>query len=719
MSCKTFCIICATIISLCSYGQRRSMDEAKQILINRNAAYNKCKTFTAFQKQIVACKNTSQVAYAPFYVFSDTISERFVIISGDERMQTILAECNKTHFDDNNIPPALQELMSLYEERYDSLHSGTSEESKLYASTLQAPDISPLMDLKWGQDSPFNDMCPQRSASGCVATAMSQIMKYYDYPAVGRGTYSYTSDTKWYSCSFDFSAAHFDWDNMLSYYGLGSSERNNRAVSELLYACGVSVSMDYDTESGAYAVDVPFALINYFGYNPYISCLNRAYYSTSDWLSILYKELESGRPVLYTGSDSRSGGHAFVVHGCRSSDGNVYVNWGWNGRYDGYYALDALDPDRYRFSSNQSMVYNIYPESMGEEETIFYADKMYLSKDMSMNAKAEFNLIDLWCSVNKATYGCKKNKFQGIIGLMLCDEDGVELRILTEKNTDELRAFEGYDKIILPFVPSQEFLIDGRYIIRPYARPTNSDKKTFIRTEGGKTDSYSFYVENGLINGVGSVNPDIGDKTVVWQEDFEKTALGNTVSNNLIIGDGVWETIKVMMSSSNIPDAYSGKGYAYIKYKNNTFNETINVCQLQTEKIYLGIDKNYSLCFASLKHTSNKQSEDMLTILYSTDGKEWESLQSINVQNTTEWSDKYLPLPNVTSLYLAFEGSIHSGSSLYIDNIRVVEDTTLKITKKNALSDGQKNFYGLMGEKYHSIVSPGIYIVNGKKTIIH
>ena len=232
-------------------------------------------------------------------------------------------------------PEGLKSLISLYIEEYNILQSVESEDSDMIIHlSSAAPEISPLLKTRWGQNSPFNDKCPRGCPSGCVATAMAQIMNYYEYPDMGLGYFSYTSRSRMLKLSYDFGANSFSWSDMADYYSTFTNESQKEAVSNLLFACGVSVSMDYNNNgSGAYDIDVPFALINYFNYNDNTICLQRDYYDSEEWFSRLYTELKEGRPVLYCGADSKQGGHAFVVDGCRSSDNKVHVNWGWDGNF--------------------------------------------------------------------------------------------------------------------------------------------------------------------------------------------------------------------------------------------------------------------------------------------------------------------------------------------------------------------------------------------------
>ena len=169
------------------------------------------------------------------------------------------------------------------------------------------PVISPLVKTKWDQGKPYNDECPRingvRCVTGCVATAMAQVMNFHKYPERGEGTVIIELKETDDPVSLRLSDRAFDWDNMLDSYVDGKyNKTQSSAVAYLMKACGYSVDMSYSTnESGAAAFYVGKALINNFNYNKNISYEERKYYTSADWQEMVYKELEARRPVLYSG----------------------------------------------------------------------------------------------------------------------------------------------------------------------------------------------------------------------------------------------------------------------------------------------------------------------------------------------------------------------------------------------------------------------------------
>ncbi|MCL2131181.1 MAG: leucine-rich repeat protein, partial [Lentimicrobiaceae bacterium] len=241
-----------------------------------------------------------------------------------------------------------------------------------FAVGLHGQTVGPLLTTQWGQSQPFRDMCPQLNNSnircpvGCVATAMAQIMKYHQYPAQGVGqSTAYVTGLGASIPSVSF-AVNYDWNNMLDFYlGNITTAQEDSAVALLSYHCGVSVRMEYGPMSAAAIYSVAEALPTYFGYDKGILYRERAYYSDSIWENMLKTELDSGRPVFYSG-----GMHAFVCDGY-DNNGMFHFNWGWNGGSDGYFLSSALNlgdepgAGSATFNTNQAIVVNIKPDAGG------------------------------------------------------------------------------------------------------------------------------------------------------------------------------------------------------------------------------------------------------------------------------------------------------------------------------------------------------------------
>ena len=300
---------------------------------------------------------------AALYVFNSDKSG-YMLVSADDNVTPVLGYADSGSFDVADMPPAMKWWLDEYARQIEQSRTVRA----LAPERPERAPIEPLVTTRWNQDAPYNSMCPKyngsRSMTGCVATAMAQVMKYHSWPATGRGENSYYYQNEW--ISMDFSTVNFDWARMLDSYADGAgNEREKSAVGQLMYACGVSTNMQYTPiESGTADVYVASALVDYFNYDLNIRYAERDYFGMLDWEEFIYDQLKNYGPVQYSGS-SDMGGHSFVCDGY-SGDGFFHINWGWGGTSDGYFLLSALDPAQQGiggstsgFNYNQAVIANI------------------------------------------------------------------------------------------------------------------------------------------------------------------------------------------------------------------------------------------------------------------------------------------------------------------------------------------------------------------------
>lgn len=283
------------------------------------------------------------------YVFNRGAENGFMVVAADDVAETLLGYSETGTFNPEQMPENLQAWLNEYSAQ---IATAAATGTKVISAPVRASyaDIAPICKTQWDQGYPFNNDCPTdeddraRTYTGCVATAMAQILKTYNYPehGVGENTY-YCSNIK-KSVSFDYAGTNFDWANMINVYP--GTAAQNAAVATLMSACGVSVNMMYGTNaSGAFSINVAPALIQYFNYDISAHFCYRRFYSLPVWMDMIYNELQGGYPVYYSGQAADgSGGHAFVLDGYRASDAFVHINWGWSGMSDGYFRITTLEP---------------------------------------------------------------------------------------------------------------------------------------------------------------------------------------------------------------------------------------------------------------------------------------------------------------------------------------------------------------------------------------
>jgi hypothetical protein len=300
-----------------------------------------------------------------FYVYNIGENQGFVIVSGEDATKTILGYADEGSFGTENMPENVKYWLNVYQSEIEATREASVTASAIVSEQVSTvasgtTTVAPLLGgIKWNQSDPFNLLCPWDAASsshalaGCVAVAMSQIMKYHRWPVSGTGSHSYT-DANFGVQSVDFSKTNYDWDNMLGIYNSTATDLQDTAVARLIYQCGVAVSMAYSVTGSSSTIGKAYdAFVNHFGYDTDIQRYDRPYYNIGEWAKIIKDELDNARPVYYS-ANSDAGGHAFVCDGY-DSNAMFHINWGWGGQSNGYFELSSL-------SSSNSGVVGAAPE---------------------------------------------------------------------------------------------------------------------------------------------------------------------------------------------------------------------------------------------------------------------------------------------------------------------------------------------------------------------
>lgn len=239
------------------------------------------------------------------YVFGRGDNGGFVVVAADDVVPNpLLGYADSGKFDASDLPPALEWWLGEYSAEISALASGSDVSQTDGEDADTRASIAPIVKTTWNQTTPYNNYCPVvqgvRCPSGCVATAMAQVMSVYKYPDTGQGEHSYTPYDVGTPLSLDFASTTFEWDKMLDSYDASSPEDAEEAVANLMYALGVSVSMQYTpTSSGGSFETAATSLVKYFKYDVGIQVYNREYYELERWINAMYGELAAGRPLLY------------------------------------------------------------------------------------------------------------------------------------------------------------------------------------------------------------------------------------------------------------------------------------------------------------------------------------------------------------------------------------------------------------------------------------
>lgn len=363
---KTLFLILALAITAFSYARPVQQDEARDVAANYwHAAYHQPV------QQVVEVSTP----FTFFTVFDINEGQGFVIVSANDMAYPILASSNNSAASD--LSPETRFWLSQYENQIAAVVSGAvavadadaelikSEWQKLRSNTWSEPknvtSVPQMLTTTWNQMPYYNDYCPSGTPVGCTATATAQVMKYWNHPAQGTGSHSYYSYS-YGTLSANFGETTYEWDLMPNAVTSTTPADQRSAVALLSYHVGVAVEMSYGPEgSGAmvlsgYGASSEDALKQYFGYKTSIHGEYRNQYSDVVWVQMLKDEIDARRPIVYAGYDAQAG-HAFVFDGYNASS-MFHVNWGWGGAYDGYYAMNALNPGGGGTGSNTSNTFN-------------------------------------------------------------------------------------------------------------------------------------------------------------------------------------------------------------------------------------------------------------------------------------------------------------------------------------------------------------------------
>lgn len=311
----------------------------------------------------------------------------YMILSADDKLPAMLGYSETGNLSDDDLPDGLQWWLNMIADEAQTVIDQIDDDDAqdIYTPPSLGPAVEPLVKSTWGQTDPYNMFTPvieeNQSPTGCVATALTQVMNYHKWPTAPKGQITYSDTSKpanTYSMTFD--GMTFDWDLITDSYDEQSSEESKIAVSNLMKAVGYGVKMTYGkSSSGATDANAIEAMKNFFGYSGDARMLRRESFTRDEWDSMLYSFLSAGLPLYYTGRDAvwlGSGGHAFV---CDGYDGNGYFhyNWGWNGKYNGWFVTTCLVPagagtggfiNGYNYT--QSIMSNLHPDN-GKEYNLY------------------------------------------------------------------------------------------------------------------------------------------------------------------------------------------------------------------------------------------------------------------------------------------------------------------------------------------------------------
>jgi hypothetical protein len=365
-----------------TFADNRNRSEMLRIAQEKFATKSMAKGSSIIDNEVKLMKDTDQFA------IYGAKGSGFIVVSRSNTFPAIIGE--STHdFDSANIAPGFKWWMENISKSLAYRDANNMGRTAISVSTT----IYPFITTKWNQDTPYNLLCPKVGSlthgyTGCVATAMSQILKYYNYPSTSKGSGGYSTvvgnDTIVRLATINTT---YEWNNMSNSYLTSNAitPTNIAAVATLMRDAGYGANMEYGVDgSGTTDYEAAISFVNNFSYNPFsLKFLQKALYTDDEWAQIIYNEIKNKRPILYGGSTKTNEGHAFVFDGI-NTDGNVDVNWGWGGACDGWYDIFDLTPiglgDEFSsgttFSEGNDMILGFDPTSTasGSDFSIWATD---------------------------------------------------------------------------------------------------------------------------------------------------------------------------------------------------------------------------------------------------------------------------------------------------------------------------------------------------------
>lgn len=632
-----------------------------------------------------------QIQRVYFYAFDIGVNNGFILISGDDKVQPVLGYCDEGTFSRDGAPKNFIKWLENYksEIRYAIEAMDESEATQqVWTSLLEGRSttlnkkkggVSPLVTTKWNQSPYYNDLCPydnnkkQRTVSGCVATAMAQIMKFWSYPKTGTGFHSY-NHSKFGTLSANFGSTTYKWSSMPD--KLTSSDS---AVAILMYHCGVSVDMNYgvaaDGGSTAYVISdqspvtncAEYAFKTYFGYKDATGKI-RANYSLSSWINLLQNELDNGQPILYAGFGN-GGGHAFVFDGYDDND-YFHVNWGWGGIYNGYFAVSALNPDDVGtgggsggYNSGQTAIVGIKPPSNNVSYNLILND--------SISPSFSYIYYGQGFTLHTDIANAGNNDFEGDFCAAAFDVYGNFVEFIDSIKNVTLKAGYHYTKGV-DFQTSGSFtLLPGAYYIYCFYRPKGGN---WVKLENTSLWYYDFAF-------LRVINP---NNIELYAE------IKTDPSDNIYVNKKLTVTLDVG------------------NYGSSTFSGTFDVSLYQLDgKFAFTIEEKKNMVLSSKTHYTNgltfvnnnldvKPGTYLLALTHKEDGGNWEITGSTNYTNPIKIIVKAAPLqPD------QYENN-NSVSSAFVFNPSFSND------QAKVLTTGSNNHVGTDND-YYKINLPGGY----------
>ena len=574
---KTLLLFSLFLVTLVAWGKP----------VDRNAALKQANAFLSSKG--IPVRHSLNMAYAQpgkaaeahslYYVFNVGNDKGFVIVAGDDAVTPILAYADRGDFSEREMAPAAKAMLESYAQQIEMIQQNPSLS---VAASTSYEAIAPMVETQWNQMEPYNYMCPTitgepgRSVTGCVATAMAQIMYYHKWPvAETKAIPAYEMSTGELIAGAD--PVVIDWDAMQLTYTGSEAEDDPAAlaVAQLMVLCGKSVKMNYSyNSSGAGDGAMLNALKSYFDYDGAARLVYREDYANADWEKMVYDELAAQRPVYLSGfSESASGqvGHAFVCDGY-DGQGLFHINWGWGGMSDGFFRLTLLNPNDHGtggnngsggFSMDEVAIIGMQPNQGGTlQETAEMTLEAFSCTEESATRSSFAAGFPL--PLNLTAWNVTSQTFAVEVGVAIYDEDnqlwGVSETGMSASALETSYGWSGEMSVIVG-----KGITDGTYTLRLVHKVNGSEEWTPLKN----ADKYYLEMQvngnNATVtnraphSGIAVNNMDLqGNLSVGSQQTFTYniTNTGDTYTQNIafLVNSDLISAIGLNLDPGNTDD---------------------------------------------------------------------------------------------------------------------------------------------------------------------
>ena len=566
-------------LALCSLaaGAKEISPSQARAIAAKYVNTGRAKSMRQFKAQTAPTAASGSEA-PTFYAVNDAQGKGFVLIAGDDCIDPVLGYSPTGSIDYGNLPPQLKAWLEAVSADITSMRkagggvAATADGNETNDGTPTVI-VEPLLKTHWDQGTPYNGLTPsiggQQTMTGCVATATSQMLRFYRWPEHGTGSVKYdTPDYDQKTIDLDLSKSVYDWDNMANDYSSADgtqswTEAQGAAVATLMRDVGAAIHMDYGVKaSGAWGRDVANVVNRHFGYKAVT--YEKEDYNTREWVALIKGFLDNGDPLAYAGQDLKTGGHEFVVDGYDSRD-FLHVNWGWSGSGDGYYTFAKFGYATTNF--NYSMAFTHFvPDKSGDtavtEEQTFNIYVPRISDNGNEVKKVEGAKSDFKAHLAFSVQHPSLKNFDGQVRFAIKDSKSNNLLTFGEQAMKTKSAKDQETAEADLTGDMLDGIADGSYQVTVEARDTRSDGTPFDSWVKGVRLSYDMTLD--IADGNVSLRQHLSrvPRTTCKSLTFDKPSimLGDKLTWSVSLDtqnddDILWNVLLLVLTDADNPDA--------------------------------------------------------------------------------------------------------------------------------------------------------------------